>query len=116
MRKEPFCRAGREGSPARTAVYVCGTTSSMLGPFTLSRPLWLDGPEPYPRAWMLARGHHSRGLAPSGAQRAFELVLGPLDHVIEFLATLCELCHHDGIDGLVVDLCADFRSRRSAGD
>ena len=50
----------------------------------------------------------------SGAQRAFELFFRPLDDVVELLVALCKLCHHHGVDGLVVHLGADFGTRRRA--
>src|SRR5215831_10581073 len=75
-----------------------------------------------PRRWLIITyagqgGRHtnchdvSRNLC---TQRAFELLLGPFDHVIELLVALRELRHHHGIDGLVVHLSADFGTRRRA--
>src|SRR5664279_5767210 len=49
------------------------------------------------------------------AQGAFEFFLGPLDDVVELLVALRELCHHHGVDRLVVDLGADIRAGRRAG-
>src|SRR5215471_9460214 len=51
----------------------------------------------------------------SGAQCSFELLFGPLYHVVELLAPLREFRHHDGIDGQIVDLSADLRSGRRPG-
>src|SRR5689334_24744756 len=63
------------------------------------------------------RWRHAAGITTaSGAERACELVRRPFDHVIELLVALRELCHHDGVDRLIVDLRADFRSRRTPGE
>src|SRR3569833_1168365 len=62
-------------------------------------------------------GRHAYSLssrAGSGAQGAFQFLLGPLDHVVELLLALRELGDHDGVDRLVVDLRADLRACRSA--
>ena len=48
----------------------------------------------------------------SGAQCSFELLFGPLYHVVELLAPLREFRHQNGIDGQIVDLGTDFRSGR----
>jgi hypothetical protein len=48
----------------------------------------------------------------SGAQCSFELLFGPLYHVVELLAPLREFRHQNGIDGQIVDLCTDLRSGR----
>src|SRR5690348_5665050 len=40
----------------------------------------------------------------SSAQRAFELVLGPLDDLVELLVALREFGDHHGIDRLIVHL------------
>src|SRR6516164_1425331 len=45
-----------------------------------------------------------------GSQGSFELVFGPLDHVIELFVALRKLGNHDGVDRLVVDLGADIRT------
>src|SRR5262245_33796019 len=52
--------------------------------------------------------------ARSRTQRAFELLLRPLDDVVELLVALRELGHHHGIDGLVVHLGTNFRTRGRA--
>src|SRR5262249_30176484 len=92
-RRKPFCQARGESSPTGTGPYACGTISTMVCPFRLRY---------HPRANHRHAGAMRRA-ASSGAQRAFKLVLGPLDDVVEFLATLRELRHHDGVDGLVVN-------------
>src|SRR5215510_7048878 len=52
--------------------------------------------------------------ARSRTQRAFELLLRPLDDVVELLVALRELGHHHGVDGLIVHLRTDFGARRRA--
>src|SRR5262249_26395499 len=75
-----------------------------------------------PRRWFTTRVCRPKGPAYEfstqgrslRAQRAFKLFLSPLDDVVELFVALRELCHHHGIDGLVVHLGTDFGPRRRA--
>src|ERR1700728_3773896 len=74
---------------------------------------------PAPKTGMWSSGRTGTALgAPKflSAQRAFELVLRPFDHVVDLFIALGDLGDHDRVDRLVVDLGADFGTRRRAGD
>src|SRR5262249_19005618 len=96
----------REALPARTGVQPRSTASTMERSFR-----WAQTACP-----LRARGVSSFRRRRSGAQRAFELLLGPLDHVIESLATLRKLRDHDGVDRLVVNLSTNVGTRRRTRD
>src|SRR5262245_5055118 len=77
------------------------------------RSLTVQRPACRPRSRVLWPACRSllRGLK-SGAERAFELLLGPLDDVVELLVALRELRHHHRVDRLIVHLCTDLGAGR----